>query len=692
MEMNVQKGRASSGIAFALLAFAAVSFFSAPAFADDGTSANLPVTRVSLFSSGVGYFEHNGSVSGNASVPLVFSVDVVNDVLKSLVIHDPGSSAPSVRYDASDTLERTLRSLKIDLSENPGVAEILGNLRGAELTVRAPEAVTGRILGVETRVLRNADDARAGSATESYLSLVTASGIRVIGLGEIASFSFSDPAIASDLSRALDLILSSKDSLTRSLSVNLPGKGERKVSLGYVVPAPVWKASYRLDLGGAKPFFQGWAIVDNAGDSDWNGVELSLVNGKPVSFIQQLYPPLWFSRAVVPLSIAGSADAVVYDSGYGADMMEKEALAYEEYDEAAPAPVMKSLSSPASPSNSSAGSAFARGGMKTETATARNAGDLFVFTAPKPVTIARHSSAMIPLVETALQAEKVSVLSGASALAGETVHPMLCASLVNTSGMKLPAGPITVFDSGSYAGDALIEFFPEGDKRIIAFGEDLAVNVGVSSSDANAIDSVSVANGVMTLSRKRVYSKTYSIRNLASEAKKIIVEHSFVPGATLVAPAKYDEKTDSVYRLGIALAAKADATLEVKESVPVRETVALTRLTPDSLAYYSASGEIPGKVKTALAKAADFLRAESAAKTKLAAVEGRKDSAVENQDRIRQNLEAAGSDSAQGKEYLHKLAEADTVIEKLDVDIEAAQKAVSDARAQYEAYIAGLSL
>jgi hypothetical protein len=56
--------------------------------------------------------------------------------------------------------------------------------------------------------------------------------------------------------------------------------------------------SRRLDSTG-KPFFQGWAIVDNVSEEDWNSISLSLVSGSPVSFIQPIQKPFYRYRPVV---------------------------------------------------------------------------------------------------------------------------------------------------------------------------------------------------------------------------------------------------------------------------------------------------------------------------------------------------------------------------------------------------------
>ena len=270
--------------------------------------ADVPLVGVSLYSSGVGYFVHRGKINGDAAVELEFDVSSIDDVLKSLTVYDPNTQGLSVTYDAEDTLSRTLQSLRVDLSGAPSLGEMLSNLRGESVSLRVPDRVEGRILGAE-RI-----QSEAGETWR--LSLLTPTGIRRIGLDEIESLSFSDAALSADLTRALDALSAGAGNGLRKVRLNLSGKGEREVSVGYVVPVPVWKAAYRLDLSGEKPFLQGWAIVDNAGSADWKAVRLSLMNGKPVSFIQNLYNPFYVSRPVLPLSIAGYADAKTYDSGY----------------------------------------------------------------------------------------------------------------------------------------------------------------------------------------------------------------------------------------------------------------------------------------------------------------------------------------------------------------------------------------
>jgi hypothetical protein len=660
-------------------------------------AAELPLRKISLFSSGVGYFEHSGNLSGAVEVKLPFKVGAVNDALKSLVVKSGGADFPSVSYPSEQTLIHTLRSLKIDLSNDPDTAEILGKLRGAEIAVSAPNTITGRITGVENRLA-----AGETGATEPWVSLFTAQGLRSIALREINSLTFTDPQINADLSRALDLIMASRNSDSRDLTVSLPGSGSRAVSLSYVIPSPVWKVSYRLDLGidtAAKPRFQGWAIVDNDGDTDWNNVELSLVAGRPVSFIQNLYPPYYLARPTLPLAIAGTAQAETWDSGYGGEYAEAEesyqsnSMVRRAEKSFAQSDMMEgAVPRPAAPS---AGLGAAPVATAAE---GQAAGDQFEFTIKKPVTLNRRMSAMLPLVDGNTDGKKLLIFSGAKAQ-GRNIHPNIGAEISNTTGMKLPAGPITVYDGGTYAGDALIEFLNDGEKRLISWGEDLSVTGTAAYSAGRTMSGVSVSGGLMTISRKQSYEKKYTIKNTATEKKTILIEHPITTGAVLTEPASFTEQTPSVYRFTRELSAggmdggtNGELVFIVREETPVYERISLTGLRLDTLVSYASNQEIPLAVRAKLQQAVELKRkADNAVKVRTE-LESRRNFLVSEQDRIRRNLEAAGNTSQQGQEYLRRMAALDEDIDAHSRQIDDAIKAAGEAGKAYDDYLNALEL
>jgi hypothetical protein len=549
---------------------------------------------------------------------------------------------------------------------------------------------------------------------EPWLSLYTEQGIKMFNFVEIIAIKFKDPAIEADLKRALDLIAGSRNNDSRDLTIQLPGTGSRRVSLNYVIPSPVWKVSYRLDLGGAnaKPRLQGWAIVDNDGNVDWNKVELSLVAGRPSSFIQNLYPPYYVYRPTLPLAIAGTAGAVTHDQGYVA--------------EAPPAPRPESAvsaaraRSPEGPAGVDRDSGVEREyffynadrekaaagviGTTISGASASAAGEQFEFTIKNPVSIARQMSAMLPLTDASVDARKLIIFSGGGP-ANRNQNPRLGAELTNTSGIKLPAGPITVYDGGTYAGDALIEFWNEDEKRLISYGEDLSVIGSVTNNTSNIFSSVTISGGVMTINRSQEYLRIYTFKNNAAQDKLLIIEHPKTLGTTLDSP-KADEETPALYRFNMTLppatgapatgapskGAAAEITFNVRELRPIMQRVTLTLLRPDEFLSFTSSQELPANVREALQQAVNLRSALNSSQAAVTDAEKQRTGFVSEQDRIRKNLEAAGGTTQQGQEYLKRLISLDDSIDKIDAELQKLRENVKTAQKAYEDYLGNLKL
>ncbi|MDR0444622.1 MAG: DUF4139 domain-containing protein [Treponema sp.] len=659
--------------AFALLVFCAAGLWA---------QNPLPLKRVVVLASGLAYFEHSGTVNGNVQFALPFKTAAVNDALKSLVINDPASATPSVVYQSESTLYQTLRSLKIDLSDEPDLPLILSRLKGAEVEITSPTAYSGRIVGVEYRsVVTNVSE-----TNEPWLLLQTTSGLKIFNFKEINSIVFKDALLNDDLNRALDLLAASQNNDSRMLMVTLPGSvqpgsGGRNVSMSYVIPFPVWKASYRLDLNQAKPLFQGWAIIDNDSDNDWNNVELSLVAGRPASFIQNLYPPYYVSRPTLPLAIAGTTSAATHDSALQ-EFSFNDAVRLER--QAVPSAAKAQVEELMEYEGDYLRARRNVSGGAMETARGAAAGDQFEFTIKKPVSLDRRMSAMLPLVESRIEGRKLLIFSGGG------VHPRLGAELTNTSGMKLPAGPITVYD-GVYAGDALIEFWNENEKRLISFGEDLSVIAAVSDTNTRAVRSVVVSGGVMTISRNQTYTKTYTFKNQGSVSKQLVVEHTKTAQTELVSPTA-DEQTASLYRFNMTLGANRELVFTVNEQRPLSENITLLSLRPDAFLSYTTNQEIPSNVRTALQRAVTLRREADNASAAVKDLEARMSRLAADQERIRRNIEAAGNQTAQGQEYLKRLAALDTDIDNLSADIEKARNSEKAALKTWEDYLNGLKL
>jgi hypothetical protein len=670
-------------------------------------SGTLPLKKVSLLTSGVGYFEHSGSVPGGAEtvISLSFPLAAMDDALKSLVVRDPGGSGAQVRYPSENYGWTALEDLAIDLRGWPDVTEILRRNQGAEVTVVA-RGPAGRAQGESPDQTVSGVLLSANNETLSVYDNNNNGGIRVVRTAAVRSVSFADPRLNEDLRKALALISENKNAASRRVSVVLEaletaGNGARDVRLSYVIPAAVWKASYRLDLSAQTPFLQAWAIVDNDSGGDWEDAELTLVSGRPVSFAQQLYQPYRLLRPVKPLEIAGAAEAQVYGgalmretaaadtaSGRNSVMARSMALAKDGAEEAqAEAGLFgyaAAASAPVAPSP--AGRAFA-------SSAAADSGFLFEWTFKDPVTIARGQSVMLPLIlnEGAVEARKVLIFNGRAASA-QGIHPQIGVELVNTTGQQLPPGPVTVFDNGSYAGDALVSFLGAGEKRLLSYADDLSVSGSVTANSRRAVSAVKISGGVMTITRKTSYELTYTFNNTSMEEKSVIIEHPVRFNAELAVPEKADERTDSVYRFSQTLPARRSVPFQVVEEIPQSERLSLTGMGIDSFASYASNMDIPQNVRAALQQAVALRTAANAAATSVNELDGALQRAYTEQSRVRDNLTAVGTDTPAGAQYLDRLREIDTRIDTVNADYDQALAASRAATGAYNEYIAGLEL
>lgn len=620
--------------------------------AGSGAEALLSLSRVVLFSSGVGYFQREGQVEGNASLELFFRTSEINDLLKSLILRDlDGGQIAGVNYASRDPMARALRSFAIDLTDHPDLAGILAQARGEPLEVAASESVKGTLLGVESK--------STGEFTaEVFLNLMTERGLRTIPLKEVREVRFLNPELDRELRQALALLSQSHSRDKKRVALSFTGKGKRRVQVGYLLETPVWKTSYRLVLGEAQShFLQGWAIVENTTDQDWKGVRLALVSGRPISFVMDLYQPLYLPRPKVEPELYAGLRPQKYDEDLGAPAPK-----------AAEAPRMKKEAGRAAAAPSAAPSAAMemeayaeeeapmdlRQGVATA-ARAGEAGSFFQYAITFPVTLARQESAMLPIVGQDIEGKRFSIYNERV----QARHPLHGLKLKNSTGLTLMGGPITLFEAASYAGDAQIDTLPGGAERLISFALDLDTEVSAAGrSLPDQLVAVRISRGTLvstvTLRKERVYTVKYR----GTRPRDLLIEHPLSSDWELVEPKRPEERTRDLYRFLVKLtpsgAGSAQELLAAEER-KVDQSVLVTNLNDEQIAFYVKSRAVSDKVKEALNSLARR-KSELAGTVRQRQEQERKAQGIAGeQSRIRQNMGALERDSPLYKRYVAQL-------------------------------------
>ena len=663
------------------------------ALSSAGTSAgyaadaapDIPVTAVTLYSSGVGYFEHSGIVEGAATAELRFKTGQINDVLKSLVLQDlGGGTIGTVVFPSQDPLEKTLGSFQVDLRGSPSLGQLLGQLRGAPVQVTwQTEHISGTILGVENRVTSLGDKQTISIAV---LSILTATGIRQVALNEVTGVALTDPTLNSELTRALAAVAGARDQDTKPVDLRFEGQGKRQVRVGYVVETPLWKVSYRLimpdikaDPAKSQGSLQGWALLENQTDSDWNNIRLALVSGRPISFIQDLYKPRYLPRPTVEPEQFASLAPQTYQKGAALTAAP-----------AAPAPMMAAralgeakemrMNSAMADTDGMAMSALHEAAFDPTAsvksiAQAADIGALFQYTVAG-VTLPRQRSAMLPIITDPLAVERVSIYNE-SVLAK---HPLNGALITNTTGKDLLQGPITVFDGGAYAGDARIESLPPGGKRLLSFAIDIPLTVDPQSIQRTEhIVAAKIVDGALWLSQSRLATREYRLTSEADVSRTVVLEHQRLSAWELKdTPAPY-ESTPELHRFKVVVPPAKTVTFTVREMHVDHESLALLDLPDQVFVEYLASGAIPPKVKAALQQAAQLKAQVTEAERQRTVKQQELQHIVEDQNRLRENLKTVAANSQYAQRLLTKLNDQETKVEALQVDSEKLQ-AEADAR------------
>jgi hypothetical protein len=660
-----------------------------------GSQVDIPVRRVVLFSSGVGYFEHMGSIAGNSSTELRFKTNQINDILKSLVLQDlDGGKVGTVIYPSQDPLAKTLRSFQVDLSNNPSLAELLTQIRGSQVkvTIQA-EHLQGIVLGLEKK--QKMLNAKEQIVEVWVLNLIAGGIVRSIPLDEAQRVELEDTQLQEELHKALLALTQARDQAKKPVVITFEGVGERRVRVGYIIETPLWKTSYRLLLP-ERPEepakIQGWAIVENQTDSDWNDAQLSLVSGRPISFVQELYAPLYLPRPVVKPELYANLRPQTYESGVEPPTGK---AAEQGVPAPSPPPRMRALAGeargmlpqeaiPTAESRAeSADQPLDPTASIIAAASAGQVGELFQYLVGH-VSLPRQRSAMLPIITDDIAAERISIYNQ-GVLAQ---HPLNGAHLRNTTGKHLLQGPITVLDGHTYGGDSRIDNLPPGQERLISYAIDLQVQVNaVNQRQESKVQTGKLVKGVLHLTRKNVFTQEYVAENKADRDKVLIIEHPFRKGWKLVDSPKPLETTDTWYRFREPIPAGKMRTVKVQEEIIQGETIAILPSDLGQLEFYSRTGEIPQEVRDALVKAMSLKSAMMDTDRQISERQQQLAQITQEQQRIRDNMAAVSQTSQYYARLLSKLNDQETAIERLQGEVEQLKHTYNEQRKELETYL-----
>ena len=254
-------------------------------------------------------------------------------------------------------------------------------------------------------------------------------------------------------------------------------------------------------------------------------------------------------------------------------------------------------------------------------------------------------------------------------------------------------GPITLFDSGTYAGDARIEDLPPGQDRLISYALDLKTEVEPTlEGGTQELVTVSLKKGTILVSRRLIEDRTYLIKNRDQKAKTVLIEQPYRADWKLAEPKEPTERTRDLYRFSVSVDPGKSATLRVKETLPVQETILLMDSAIDQIVYYQQAKEVGQKVKEALQRVVQLRSKLDDTRTQRTRLDHRTTEITVEHGRIRENMQRLQQNSDLYNRYVKKLDQQETELEKLRKEIETLKNTEDEQRRELQNYVMNLDV
>lgn len=725
-----------------------------PATAASPRTTTLPIRRVILYSNGVAYIERRGVVTDNAEVNLSFKQSQVDDVLKSMVVLDLGQGRiGAVSYNSSAPVSARMSEIPFAVtptsSDGNGMAGVLSQLQGARVSINSTRGTfSGSILTIERKTIRNEKD----TSTTNVLVIASENGeLYSFDLNEIRGLKLLEEGTRADVMEFASAAASARRLDAKTITVTSVGSGPREMVVSYTIAAPIWKTTYRVVLDEAgRPYFQGWAIVDNISEEDWSDVQMSLVSGSPISFIQNLQKPFYRYRPVIPIPEDLQLRPQIYEPDGGAisrssgisgvitdpngavipnasvsfrnestgQTLSTTTDSFGRFSQSGLPPGTYTVIANASGFNTlnvlntklgrnlnlsleigsisqtvqvsasqiadlplqgrSTSSLLnlqaARRGEEnfmridgdeptqvadaltsgqagiTAAATGDEIGDMFEYKIDRPVTVLRNRSALIPIVQTQMDGERVAIYNEAV----RKDRPFSGVLLKNTTNLTLEAGSMTVIDGNAYAGEALMERLKAKEQRLISFALDLGTNIRVRpKQEREPATIVKAVNGDLQIHYFQTEEKLYSISNLADRPKIVYVEFPIRSGWELSDNSpKPAYTTQSFYRFRVELGPMEEKELNVVLRSPRVDTFQIGSVNREQLALFVSRRYIDEATRRQLERLIDIRGRVVEQDLRLRSLQSEMNAISADQKRFRENIESLAKTPEIGRAHV----------------------------------------
>lgn len=612
---------------------------------------NLPITRMILFKHGIAYLERRAQWRGDR-LALTVRIGEMNDLLKSLTIIDEGDGRViGVEYATPQDRVERLSGCSVQPGGERSFQDLLVSLRGrrVELQFDQNEAWRGILLGID----RPPSNQPITAGTVSIL-LEESATVQYASIGHMRGVKILDDTGTDDLRFFLGTLLTTEQHA--EVVVHLT-PGDHDLCIGYIIPAPSWRVSYRFvvtpDEGvgeRVQTVLMGWGIFDNQLEEDLAEINLSLVAGMPISFVYDLYKPAIPERHVVhddKRTIAGPVmlEAAGLVKGLGAMPQGIES------------PVAELAIQGITPE------AFSNSVMVGVAGKERGA--LFQYDVAMPVTVGRGQSALVPIVSARLPGRRNLVYNSEQF----EEHPVAVLRVLNNSGVALERGPVTVIDDDGYAGEAILAFTPIDREIVIPYAVELGVSVKEEAGTDMEMHSIRVDGHYLRIEEWVTQWREVVISNETNRPKRILIDQAYEDKYALYESPQPVEQTASFLRFAVDVPANDRSTLRIqlRKSIARREEIVMHHR--QSLEAYLTRAQLNRGDKARLTKVIDAWSELASLQSELDALGRERKGIYEAQEQMRANLSHLATDGEEGKlraDFVNKLRSSEEQLERVN--------------------------
>ena len=331
----------------------------------------------------------------------------------------------------------------------------------------------------------------------------------------------------------------------------------------------------------------------------------------------------------------------------------------------------------------------------------KDVGEMFEYDIKQKITIGKNQSALVPILQSHIDVEKVSLWSAGDNDSDDrddekSSRALRALWITNSSGLSLDSGTFNILEGDTFAGEGLIDTVHPSERRLLSYATDTAVPVATTQETSEKpVSHVRIAKGLMVLTKEEREILQYTIRNSDTLPRQVVIEHPVREGWKLAEGPKAEETSASFYRFRVSAEPGKTAELPVEEYRPLDTSYQLTNLNNDQVVLLTQQGRITPAMQDAFRRVLDQKNQVSNLATQLQSRQQEVESITKDQARLRENMKAlrgSTEEKALLQRYTRQLDSQEDRLNTLTKEISDLQEKQTQAQQQLDRMVQEITL